>query len=76
MGMQHEIGEQADEFAIATGHWVGGNRRVRRRHCRRFEQNRQSLPHAVETERRNSFAAALSEQARRAQGFVARYGGG
>ena len=71
MGMQHEIGEQADELTVATWHRVDGNRRVLRRHCRRFEQNRQSLPHAVETKGRYSFAAALSEQERRAQGFVA-----
>ena len=76
MGMQHEIGEQPDELAVATWRWVGGNRRVVRRHCRRFEQNRQALPHAVETKGRYSFAAVLSEQACRAQGFVARCGGG
>ena len=70
MGMQHEIGEQADELAIATWRWVDENRRVRRRGCRRLEQYRQSLPHAVETKGRYSFAAALSEQKRRAQGFV------
>lgn len=50
MGMQHEIGEQANQFAVAAQLLMYWNRRDMRRYYRwGLEQDRQSLPHAVET---------------------------
>lgn len=50
MGMQHEIGEQANKFAVAAQRLMDWNRRNLQRCCRwGLEQDHQSLPHAVET---------------------------
>ena len=60
MSVQHEIGEQAHEFAVALQGWTHGTGHSRTRWGQRLEQNCQTVEHAVEAQRSDCLRARPS----------------
>lgn len=58
MSVQHQIGEQANECAVALQGKIGGRGPGRWLYVRCLEQDRQSPRHAVEMHHRHSFGSS------------------
>lgn len=73
MSVQHQVGEQAHQRAVALHGEIGGSGPGRWRWARCLEQNRQPPQHAVEMNYRQSFGPSLTFEDGGPQRLVVRH---